>query len=101
METSSAHHDSLDPTNLANFKNKPNLPSRDGLLGLLGASAGPAGLVARRERVELTPGRETEMLVYRAERGERVWLNPTFLVRVGAEFSANLTNELDEETTIH
>ncbi len=60
METSSAYHDSLDPTNLANFKNKLNLPGRDGLLGLLDASAGPAELVARRERVQLAPGKETE-----------------------------------------
>ena len=83
MDTSSAHHDSLDPTNLDNFKNQLNLPNRDGLFGLLDASADPAELVARRERVEFTPGRETNMLVYRAERGERVWLNPTFLVKAG------------------
>jgi blue copper oxidase len=101
VDTSSAHHDSLDPTNLDSFKNKLNLPSRDGLFGLLDASAGPAELVARRKRVEFAPGRETEMLVYRAERGERVWLNPTFLVKAGDGFSANLTNWLDEETTIH
>ena len=56
METSSAHHDSLDPANLANFKNKLNVPSRDGLLGLLDASAGPVELAARRERVEVAPG---------------------------------------------
>jgi blue copper oxidase len=101
METSSAYHDSLDPTDLDNFKNKLNLPSGDGLLGLLDASAGPAELVARRERVEFAPGRETEMLVYRAERDGRVWLNPTFLVKAGAGFSASLTNKLDEDTTIH
>jgi blue copper oxidase len=101
VDTSSAYHDSLDPTDLDNFKNKLNLPSRDGLLGLLDASAGPVELVARRERVEFAPGWETQLLVYRAERGERVWLNPIFLVRTGDEFSANLTNELDEETTIH
>ena len=101
METSSAYHDSLDPTNLANFKNKLNLPSRHGLLGLLGASAGLAELVARRERVEFAPGRETEMLVYRAEQDGRIWLNPTFVVKAGDGFSANLTNELDEDTTIH
>jgi suppressor of ftsI/bilirubin oxidase len=57
--------------------------------------------MARRERVELAPGKETEMLAYRAERDGRLWLNPTFLVRSGAEFSVNLANELDEDTTIH
>ena len=101
MDTSSAHHDSLDPTNLDNFNNKPNVPNSDGILGLLDASSGSTELVARRERVEFAPGRETEMLVYRAERGERVWLNPTFVVKAGNGFSANLTNRLDEETTIH
>jgi blue copper oxidase len=101
VDTSSAYHDSLDPTNLGNFKNNLKLPSRDGLLGLLGASAGPAELVARREWVEFAPGMETEMLVYRAERDGRVWLNPTFLVNKGGGFSASLTNGLDEDTTIH
>src|SRR3712207_1341415 len=101
METSSAYHDSLDPTNLGNFKNKLNLPGRDGLLGFLEATADPVELAARRERVQLAPGKETEMLTYRAERDGRVWLNPTFLVKAGAGFSARLTNELDEDTTIH
>src|SRR3712207_6972334 len=40
---------------------------------------------------------ETEMLVYRAERDGRVWLNPTFLIKPGKRFCASLTNELDEE----
>jgi blue copper oxidase len=101
METSSAYHDSLDPTNLGNFKNKLNLPGRDGLLGFLEATADPVELAVRRERVQLAPGKETEMLTYRAERDGRVWLNPTFLVKTGAGFSASLTNELDEDTTIH
>ena len=70
------------------------------MLGLLDASAGPAELVARRERVEVAPGTETEMLAYHSERGGRVWLNPTFLVKTGAQFSVNLTNELDEDTLI-
>ena len=101
METSSAYHDSLDPTKLDNFKNQLNLPGRDGLFGFLDGSAGPVELVAQKERVQLAPGKETEMLVYRAERDGRVWLNPTFLVETGAGFSASLTNGLDEETTIH
>jgi blue copper oxidase len=101
METSSAHHDSLDPTNLGNFKNQLNLPGRDGLFGFLEVSADPVKLVAQKERVQLAPGKETEMLVYRAERDGRVWLNPTFLAKKGGGFSASLTNELDEETTIH
>src|SRR3712207_7732392 len=41
MEGSSAYHDSLDPTNLDNFKNRLNLPGRDGLLGFLDASPRP------------------------------------------------------------
>jgi blue copper oxidase len=101
MESSSAHHDSLDPTNLANFKNQLNLPDRDGLLGFLEASADPVELVAHKERLELAPGKETEMRSYRAEQDGRVWLNPTFLVRTGDGFSASLSNELDEDTTIH
>src|SRR5215212_3428946 len=101
MDTSSAYCDSLDPTNLDNFKNELLLPGKDGLLGILETSADPMKLVARRERVALAPGKETEMLVYRAERDGMVWLNPTFLVETGDAFSVSLTNELDEETTIH
>jgi blue copper oxidase len=101
METSSANHDSLDPTNLDNFENKLNLPGRDGLLGFFEASADSVELVVRRERVRLAPGKETNLLVYRADRNGRRWLNPTFVVKTGDEFSASLTNELDEDTTIH
>ena len=99
MDTSSAYRESLDPTNLDNFKNELLLPGRDGLLGLLETSADPMELVAQRERVVLAPGMETEMLVYRAERDGMVWLNPTFLVETGDAFSVSLTNGLDEETT--
>jgi suppressor of ftsI/bilirubin oxidase len=101
VDTSSAYQDSLDPTNLANFKNRLNVPSRDGLFGFLEVSADHVNLVAQKERVQLAPGKETEILVYRAERDGRVWLNPTFLVKRGAGFSASLTNGLDEGTTIH
>jgi FtsP/CotA-like multicopper oxidase with cupredoxin domain len=101
VDSSSAYYDSLDPTNLDNFRNKLRLPGRDGLLGVLDASAGPTELVARRDWVQLVPGKETEMLDYRAERDGRVWLNPTFLVKTGAGFSASLADELDEGTTIH
>jgi len=101
MEASPAYNEALDPTNLANFKNKLNVPGRDGLLGFLEAPADPVELVAHKEMVQLAPGKETEMLLYRSERDGRVWFNPTFLVKTGAGFSANLTNELDEDTTIH
>jgi blue copper oxidase len=101
MEGSSAYHDFLDPTNLDNFKNRLNLPGRDGLLGFLDASARPVELVAQKERMRLAPGKEANLLVYRAEQDGRVWLNPTFLIKTGDRFSASLTNELDEETTIH
>ena len=101
MEGSSAYHDSLDPTNLDNFNNRLNLPGTDGLLAFLDASARPVELVAQKERVQLAPGTKTNLLVYRAQRDGRVWLNPTFLIKTGDRFSASLTNELDEETTIH
>jgi hypothetical protein len=56
MEMSSAYHDSLDPTNLSNFKNPLNVPGGDGLLGFLDASAGPVELVAQKDRVQLASG---------------------------------------------
>ena len=99
---SAATYESLDPTNLGNFGNPLRLPGEDGLLGFLDASNAPVSLVAREERVGVLPGKETNILVYRAERDNKVLLNPILVVEKGTGFSAELVNGLREEkTTIH
>jgi suppressor of ftsI/bilirubin oxidase len=99
---SSATYSSVDPTDLSNFKNPLRLTGGKGLFALLDVSAGTSTrLTAREEAVEILPGKETGMLVYRAEQGGTTFLNPTFVVEKGNDFSAELANGLDEETTIH
>jgi len=91
----------LSPKELANFDNPLRLPGDGGVMGVLDASDAPMRLVARREEAEVLPGKGTALLVYRAERGGREYLNPLFRVRKGTRFVADFENGLDEETTIH
>ena len=102
MGMSPATYGRLDPTDPGNFVNPLRLPGEEGLLALLAASDASEHLTVREERVEVLPGRETGMLVYRAERDGKVLLNPTFVIEKGADFSAELVNGLrGAQTTIH
>ena len=96
-----ASYGPVDPTNLGNFVSPLRLPGEDGILGLLDAPSEPVWVTARRENVAVLPGKETEVLVYRAELDGRVFSNPVFVVEKGASFSADFVNRLEEETTIH
>ncbi len=98
---SPAIRDPLDPTNLDNFVTPLRLPGGEGIMGSLDASYAPVRLAARRESVEVLPGKRTDLLIYRAEQGAKPYANPVFRVKKGADFSADFTNELGEETTIH
>jgi hypothetical protein len=102
MEMSAATYSSLDPTNLNNFVNPLRLPGDEELFAFLDASNAPVSLVTCEERVGVLPGKETRMLLYRAERDGRVLLNPTLVAEKGANFSTELVNDLrKEETTVH
>lgn len=105
METSSgmsaAAYSPLDPKKLENFSNPLRLPGDEGVMGVLDASDAPVRVVARREEVEVLPGRRTEMWVYKAEGDGRSYTNPTYRVRRGSRFSAAFLNEIDADTTIH
>ena len=101
MEISSAPYAPLNPTELHNFKNPLRLPGEGGVMGLLDASDVPPRITAQKESVEIVPGKRTELLAYRAERDGRDYVNPTFRVQKGKEFSAEFANELDEESTVH
>jgi blue copper oxidase len=101
MGISSAAYDSLSPTDLDNFTNPLRLPGGDGVMGILDASDTPLRVTTCRESIEVLPGKRSEVLAYRVERDGEIYLNPTIRVRTGANFSTELANGLDEETTIH
>jgi blue copper oxidase len=101
MEMSSAAYATLNPTELDNFKNQLRLPGESGMMGVLDASEAPVRIIAQQESVEILPGKRTNLWAYRAERDGKTYLNPTFRVRKGKEFSAEFANDLDEETTVH
>jgi blue copper oxidase len=101
MEMSSAAYASLDPTNLNNFTNPLRLPGEEGLMGVLDASNASAGFTAHKVSVEILPGKGAELLAYHAERDGKTYVNPTIRVKKGKELSAEFTNDLGEETTVH
>jgi blue copper oxidase len=101
METSSNVYTTLNPTELDNFNNPLRLPGEGGLMGMLNASDTPTRISARKESVEILPGKKIELRAYRAERDGKSYLNPTMRVRTGANFHAEFANDLDEETTVH
>ncbi len=101
MEISSAAYASLSPTDLNNFRDALRLPAEDGVMGVLDASDIPVRFTAQRESVEILPGKWSEHWAYHAERDGKTYVNPTFRVRKGANFSAEFANDLDEESTVH
>ena len=101
MDISSAAYDSLSSTNLDNFTNPLRLPGEGGVMGILDASDTPLRVTTCRESIEVLPGKRSEVLAYRVERDGKTFVNPTIRVRAGANFSAELANGLDEETTVH
>ena len=62
MEISSAAYATLNPTELNNFKNPLRLPGEEGILGMLDASDVPTRITAKKESVEVVPGKSTELL---------------------------------------
>jgi len=101
MEMSSAAYAPLSPTSLDNFKNPLRLPGVGGVMGILDASDIPVQITAQKESIEVLPSTRSELFAYHAEHDGSAYVNPTIRVRTGKEFSAEFTNGLDEETTVH
>src|SRR5919112_2548894 len=101
MEMSPAAYASLDPTNLDNFKNPLHLPGDDGLMGVLDASNASVSFDAHKASVEILPGKRVDLLAYHAKRDGKSYVNSTIRVQKGKQLSAEFTNNLDEETTVH
>lgn len=92
-------HDGGEPAlGLDSFVNPLRLPGRSGTLGVLRAGAGrPLKMAVRPELIEIVPGHPGVAWIYSAEDKK----NPVLVVRRGEDFSADITNELDEPTTTH
>ena len=101
MGMSFAAYDSLNPTNLHNFNNPLHLAGEEGVMGVLHSSDASVRFTAHKESVEVVPGKRSELWAYAAEQNGKTYVNPTFRVRAGANFSAEFTNDLEEETTVH
>src|SRR5919112_81813 len=101
MEMSSVTYASFDPTNLDNFKNPLHLPGDDGLMGVLDASNASVRFTAHKASVEILPNKRADLLAYHAERDGKTYVNSTIRVQKGKQLSAEFTNDLDEETTVH
>ena len=101
MEISSAAYGTVNHTDLDNFKNPLRLPGEGEVMGMLDASDTPVRITAQQESVEVLPGKSSELWAYRTQRDGKTYLNPTFRVQKGKEFSAEFDNDLDEETTVH
>jgi hypothetical protein len=95
MEMSTAAYASLSPTNLDNFKNPLRLPGEGGVMGMLNISDATVRITAHQQSVDVVPGKRTELRAYRAERDGKTYVNPTFRVKKGKEFSAEFANDLD------
>jgi suppressor of ftsI/bilirubin oxidase len=101
MGTSSGAYDSVRSTGLNNFTNPLRLPGDAGVMGILDASDAPLTVTTTKQSIEVLLGRRSEVAAYRVERNGKNYINPTIRVRTGASFSAELSNGLHKETTIH
>jgi blue copper oxidase len=101
VEMKSATYAPLDPKELDNFKNPLRLPGDGGLMGVLEASDVSVRVIAHKESIEVAPGKRTDLLAYRAEQNGKTYVNPTMRVRKGKQFSVEIVNDLDEDTTVH
>lgn len=99
---SSDQYNKLDPRNAGNFTMALRLPGTEGgLLGVIDAAAGPFEVVARRQSMEVLPGKATDLLAYEVKTGDKAHLNPVFSIKRGATLAARLANVLEEPTIVH
>lgn len=90
----------LDPTKLVNFITPLNLPGSEGALAVFDVT-GPFEIATRPASFEILKGKKAELLTYQVIQNGKTYINPILRVKKGSDFSANLTNNLKEDTTIH
>jgi len=98
----SLNYTALDPKNLANFSRPLLLPGQNGLLAVLDVTGSQAfEVTAKPTTLEIFKGKSTDLQTYQVTMNGKTIVNPIFRAKVGANFTANLTNNLGEDTTIH
>lgn len=91
-----------DHTALMHFTTPLRLPGTSGRFRIIDVDGEqPLTLTARREALEILPGQPIEQLVYHTAQGGQTTLHPVLRVRAGATFTAELVNQLAEDTTLH
>ncbi len=95
------NYNDLNPKRLANFSRPLLLPGHNGLLGVLDAGSQPFEVTARPATLEIFKGKSTDLQAYQVTMNGKTVVNPIFRIKPGANFTAKVTNNLGEDTTIH
>lgn len=90
----------FDPSDLNSFTTPLNLPGSEGALAVFDVT-GPFEIATKPASFEILKGKKAELLTYQIAQNGRTFINPILRVKKGSDFSANLTNNLKEDTTIH
>ncbi len=96
-----SYYDTLDPRKLENFNTPLKLPGGQGVLGVLEAGNKPFEVVAKSASLDLIKDRPADLLAYQVSQGGKSYINPIIRLNQGDTLTANLLNNLKEETTIH
>ena len=95
------NYTALDPKKLANFTRPLLLPGQNGLLGVLDVGSQPFEVTVKPANLEIFKGKSTDLQTYQVTLNGKTVINPIFRTKPGATFTANVTNNLGEDTTIH
>jgi suppressor of ftsI/bilirubin oxidase len=90
----------LDPRQPTGFTNPLRLPAADGLFGVFEPSA-DFTMTAKVIDQQIIPGTTAKLSVYEVEQAGRRFLNPTFKLKMGADFRTTFANQLSEDSIIH
>ena len=85
----------------AGRRNPLFIPGNSGLLGILDMSDALLTLNARSTTLPLVEGKQSPLLIYGAQYGNKAYQTPTIRIKHGHQFRARLQNDLDEPTIIH
>ncbi len=77
------------------------VPGVSGLLGVLDAANAPIPITTTFAMHAILPGKDAQLSVYKATKGDMAYINPIFRMKTGDAFNATLTNNLGEPTNIH
>jgi len=85
----------------APFQTALLVPGMSGLLGILDAANATIPITTTFATHAILPGKNAQLSVYQATKGDAAYINPIFRMKKGDVFNATLTNNLGEPTNIH